>query len=225
MTASDSEPAITETVSVDTSGDRPRRSFLRRLASIVQWMVNLTVAVCLVLVFTPAGDWLGDALIDVDPLTNKGDYIVVLGGNCERAIEAANLYREGWAPKVIVSALRRNVEGLADIVKAYGVPADDILIDGVGTCTATHPETVARLPGVDKKTDRFIIITSSYHTSRSKACFRRGGYEHICMQSPAWRAGGRHVGAPGHWTQRAATLSTKLYEVLAWAMYRVRGWL
>ena len=224
MTASDSAPAIAETVSVDKSDDRPRRSFPRRLVSIVQWMVNLAVAGCLVLVFTPAGDWLGDALIDVDPLT-KADYIVVLGGNRERGIEAANLYREGWAPKVIVSSSKQGVGGLADFVKACGVPADDILIDGVGTRTATHPETVALLPGVDRKTDRFIVITSSYHTSRSRACFERGGYEHICMQSPAWRAGGRHVGAPGHWTQRAATLGSKLYEVLAWSMYRVRGWL
>jgi uncharacterized SAM-binding protein YcdF (DUF218 family) len=196
---------------------------LRRLVSIVQWTVNLIVLLCLVLVFTPAGDWLGDALIDVDPL-EKADYIVVLGGNRERGIEAANLYREGWAPKVIVSSLKNSVGGLADIVNAYGVPADDILIDGEGTRTATHPETVALLPGVDKKTDRFIVLTSPYHTSRSRACFKRGGYEHICMQSPGWRMGGRYTGREAGWTQRAATLTAKLYEVLGWAMYRVRGW-
>ena len=225
MTAADSEPATAATVSPDTSADRPRRSFLRRLGSIVQWAVNLTVLLCLVFVFTPAGDWLGDALISVDPLTSKADYIVVLGGNRERGVEAANLYREGWAPKVIVSSLKCDAEGLADLVKEYGVPADDILIDGEGTRTATHAETVARLPGVDKKTDRFIVLTSPYHTSRSRACFQRDGYEHICMQSPGWRVGGRHIDTVGHWTQRAATLSAKLYEVLAWAMYRARGWL
>jgi len=210
--------------SADTPDDRPRRSFLRRLVSIVQWMVNLTVLLCLILVFTPAGDWLGDALISVDPL-EKADYIVVLGGNYERSVEAANLYREGWAPKVIVSSLRRSVGGLADVVKAYGVPADDILIDGAATRTADHPRTVARLPGVDKKSDRFIVLTSSYHTSRSRACFDRGGYEHICMQSPGWCAGGRYTGTPSHWSQRAATLTAKFYEVLGWAMYRIRGWL
>ena len=187
-------------------------------------MVNLTVAGCLILVFTPAGDRLGNALIDVDPLT-KADYIVVLGGSRERGVEAANLYREGWAPKVIVSSLKHSVGKLADLVKAYGVPADDILIDGEGTRTSTHPETVAMLPGVDKKTDKFIVLTSPYHTSRSRACFKRDGYEHVCMQSPAWSMGGRYAGRSGHWTQRAATLNAKLYEVLAWAMYRLRGWL
>ena len=206
----------------DKSDNRPRRSFLRRLASVVQWMVNLTVAGCIVLVFTPAGDWLGDALISVDPL-EKADYIVVLGGNDERCVEAANLYREGWAPKVIISSTKRSVDGLADIVKAYGVPVDDILIDDETTRTATHPGTVARLPGVDKKTDRFIILTSPYHTSRSRACFQRDGYEHICMRSPDWRVGGRH-GNCG-WDQRASSLCEELYEVLGWAMYRVLGWL
>jgi uncharacterized SAM-binding protein YcdF (DUF218 family) len=209
----------------DKSDDRPPRSFLRRLVSIVQWTVNLTVVLCLVLVFTPAGDWLGDALISVDPLKKPDyDYIVVLGGSYERGVAAANLYREGWAPKVIVSSLRGSVDGLADVVKAYGVPADDILIDGEGTRTATHPETVAQLPGVDKKTDRFIILTSPYHTSRSRACFERGGYEHICMRSPDWRVGGRYTGTGSHWSQRAASLSTKLYEALGWAMYSVLGW-
>ena len=187
-------------------------------------MVNLVVLLCLVLVFTPVGDWLGDALIDVDPL-EKADYIVVLGGDYERGVEAANLYREGWAPKVIVSSSGPSADGLADLVKAYGVPVDDILIDGETTRTATHPETVAQLPGVDKKTDRFIVLTSSYHTSRSKACFQHGGYEHICMQSPAWRMGGRYRESRTGWNHRAVTLTTKLYEVLGWAMYRIRGWL
>lgn len=187
-------------------------------------MVNLIAAICLVFVFTPAGDWLGDALIDVDQLS-KADYIVVLGGNYERGVEAASLYRDRWAPKVIVTSSKQGVGGLVDLVKAYGVPDDDILIDGQATRTLDHPETVAALPGVDKKTDKFIVLTSSYHTSRSRACFKRYGYEHVCMQSPGWRARGRYTGVTSHWTQRAETLTTKLYEVLAWTMYRLRGWL
>jgi uncharacterized SAM-binding protein YcdF (DUF218 family) len=210
--------------SADKSDDRPRRSFLRRITSIVQWAVNLIVAGCLALVFTPAGDWLGDALISVDPLA-KADYIVVLGGQYERGVEAANLYREGWAPKVIVTSAGHDAVALAEVAKAYGVPAGDILIDTAATRTADHPRTVSKLPGVDKKTDRFIVLTSPYHTSRSKACFQRDGYERICMQSLGWRMGGRYASTKGHWTQRAATLSGKLYEVLGWAMYGVRGWL
>ena len=227
MTAADSKPEVAETVAPDISGNRPGRSFLRRLVSIVQWTVNLAIVGCLVLVFTPASDWLGSALVDVDPLGDKGDYdyIVVLGGNRERCVEAANLYREGLAPKVIVSSSGRDANELARVVEAYGVAAGDILVDDKTTRTSSHPETVARLPGVDKKTGRFIVLTSPYHTSRSRACFLRGGYEHICMQSPGWRFGGRCSATKVGWTQRAATLSSKLYEVLGWMNYRVRGWL
>jgi len=207
------------------SEDRPRRSRVRRIAVFVQWIVNLVALLCIALVFTPAGDWLGDALIDVDPLTEKADYIVVLGGDHERGVEAANLYREGWAPKVLVTSSREDAAALAEVVKACGVPVGDVLIDGEATRTADHGETVARLPGIDKLANRFIIITSPYHTSRAKACFQRDGYRHICMQGPRWRAGGRYMPDEFGWTQRAATLGSKLYEVLAWAMYRVRGWL
>jgi len=207
--------------SAEESDQRPKRSAPRRLAFVVQWMVNLVVAVCLILVFTPAGDWLGEALISVDPL-EKADYIIVLGGHNERGVEAANLYRKGWAPKVIVSSTSGSADSLADIVEAYGVPREDILIDGATIRTSTHPETVARLSGVDVKTDRFIVLTSPYHTSRSRACFEHYGYRNICMRSPNWRQGAeskRHG-----WVSRAGSLVEKVYEVLGWAMYRVRGW-
>ena len=197
---------------------------MRRLLFIAQWGVNLIVAICLLLVFTPAGDWLGDSLLDVDPLA-KADYIVVLGGHPERFVEAAQLYREGWAPKVIVTSTKRSAARLTSIAEAYGVRREDILIDDVTTRTATHPETVDRLSGVDPKSQRFIILTSPYHTSRSRACFKHYGYKHICMQSPGWRSGGRYRGRGSGWGRRATNLSEQIYEVLGWAMYRVRGWL
>ena len=193
------------------------------MARLAQWGVNLTVLAVLALVFTPAGDWLGDSLVDVDPLA-RADYIVVLGGRRERAVEAANLYRRGWAPKVIVTSTKASAPGLAKVVEAYGVPKEDILIDSAAVRTASHPKTVAAVPGVTPATDRFIIVTSSYHTSRSRACFELGGYKHICMHAPGWRDGGRHGAGPGAWSLRAETLAAKIYEVLAWAMYSVRGW-
>jgi len=210
--------------SADKPEQRPKRSLLRRVVRVAQWIVNLAVLLAIVLVFTPAGDWLGDALIDVDPLV-KADYIVVLGGNNERAVEAANLYRLRWAPKVIITSTPKDTAKLAKIVEAYGVPPGDVLIDSEPTRTADHARTVARVPGADKNADRFIIITSPYHTSRAKACFLREGYRHVCMRSPGWKVGGLKGPRRPGWTQRALTLSTKLYEVLAWAMYRIRGWI
>jgi len=208
-------------ISDDKSDDRPGRSVPRRLAGFLQWTVNLSVVAALVLVFTPAGDWLGDALISVDPLA-RADYIVVLGGNNERGVEAARLYRRRWAPKVIVTSTRHSAERLADVVKTYGVPAADVLVDDKTIRTATHPETVAQLPGVNPESDRFIVLTSPYHTSRSRACFKHYGYKHICMRSPGWRAGGEYGGRG--WTRRSSSLAEKVYELFGWAMYRIIGW-
>jgi uncharacterized SAM-binding protein YcdF (DUF218 family) len=210
-------------ISDDKSQSRPVRSFLRRLVFVVQWSVNLVAVICLLLVFTPAGDWLGDSLVDVDPLA-KADYIVVLGGHPERFVEAAQLYREGWAPKVIITSTKRSADRLTSITEAYGVRREDILLDDATTRTSTHPETVARLPGVDPKSQRFIILTSPYHTSRSRACFKHYGYKHICMQSTGWRSGGRYWGHGMGWSRRAANLPEQIYEVLGWGMYYVRGW-
>ena len=185
-------------------------------------MVNLIVLACVLIVFTPVGPWLGDILISIDPL-EKADYIVVLGGSHERGVEAANLYREGYSPKVIVSSRKGSADVLAGVVASYGVPIDDIIVDDNTTRTATHPETVAQVrEEVDFKSDRFIILTSPYHTSRSRACFQKYGYKNICMRSPNWRVGGEYGGKG--WSRRAVSLSEIIYELLAWAMYSVRGW-
>lgn len=209
---------------VISGGDRKRwLQRLHRLASIVQWVVNAGVLAAVLLVFTPLGDRLGQALLSVDPL-EKADYIIVLGGDHERGAEAAYLYREGWAPKVIVSSRGQGADDLAAMVQAYGVPNDAILIDRDATRTADHPHTVAKLAGVDMETHRFIVVTSPFHTSRSRACFIHAGFRHIRARGLGWRTGGRFGPEREDWTGRARDLSTKLYEFFAWCVYRLRGW-
>lgn len=199
------------------------RRALHRAVSIALWIVASGVVLTLAIIVTPAGDWLGRALVRVDPLA-KADYIVVLGGHRERAVAAAQLYRTAWAPKVIVSSTQHGAPALADLVHAYGVPRNRIILDSQTTRTATHPDTVAALPGVDRESHRFIIVTSQFHTGRARACFLRAGYRHICMQSPGWRPYGKYARPEESWTGRAGTCSEKVYEVISWAYYALRGW-
>ena len=138
------------------------------------------------LVFTPAGNWLGDRLIRVDPV-EQADYIVVLGGDVERSVEAARLYREGWASKVIVSSLGQDVEHYGRVLAMFGVPESAILYDRQSDRTAAHPASIAGLAGIDREKTRLIVVTSLYHTSRARACFVQAGYRHIAMRAPAWR--------------------------------------
>lgn len=207
-------------------GPAPRAKCRRRLPGralrCLQWTVNLLVLLALVMVFTPAGDWVGQRLIRVDPLS-KADYIVVLDGDRERAAEAWRLYRHGWAPKVIVSSKRQGAKSLAELVADLGVPAEAVLIDPNATRTSDHPASVAALSGVDRGRHRFIVVTSLYHTSRSRACFARGGYRHIIMRPPAWRIPSPPPHAWLDWTGRASDCYSKTYEVLAWAYYKAAG--
>jgi len=202
---------------------RGRRA-LRRFAVCLQWAINLAVIAAVILVFTPAGDSCGRWLIDVDEPAGA-DYIVVLGGEAARVVEAANLFRRGLAEKVIISSTPDGVESFTRAVRAYGVPAGAVILDPDATRTADHPRTVAALPGIDKQRDRFIILTSPFHTARARACFRRAGYENLRVLSPEWQTGGAFAPADRGWGNRAQDLPKMFYETLAWGYYKLRGWL
>ena len=167
-----------------------KKSVLSRLLKILQWTASAVVVLALVYVFTPVGDWIGHRLIVVDPLA-EADYIVVLGGDRARAVEAANLFRRGWAKKVIFSSHDEGADDLAATARAYGLPAAAVLLDRQAARTASHPRTVAQLPGVRKDADRFIILTSPYHTARVRGCFMKAGYRNIIMRGLNWRRGGQ----------------------------------
>jgi len=210
----------------DTGAEaRPaRRGPIGRLWWCFQWTLNLTVAAVAVWVFTPAGDWHARKLVRVDP-PGQADYIVVLGGGHDGAVEAAALHADGVAPEVIVTSTGEGAETFVRILTAYGVPAGAIRADPNAARTADHPRTVAALPGVDKQADRFCIVTGVLHTSRARACFERAGYRHVAMAAPRWQFAGPLAPAEGAWAHRVQRLPAAIYETVAWAYYRLRGWL
>ena len=200
------------------------RSALSKLLRPVQWAVNLVVLVGIVLIFTPVGTWYGHELVVNDDLA-KADYIVVLGGDSERAVVGARLYRDGWAKKVIVSSTPWNARGLAAAVRSHGTPGEAIIIDDRSQRTATHPRTIAQAVALRPETDRFILVTSLYHSSRAKACFRRAGYQHVVARVPQWQLARRRTFEEESFITRLRDLPLKTHEYLAWAYYKLRGWL
>ena len=64
------------------------RKGLCRAFRAVQWTCSVLVLATLLMVFTPAGGWAIRRVVRVDPLA-KADYIVVLGGDLARSVEAA----------------------------------------------------------------------------------------------------------------------------------------
>lgn len=187
-------------------------------------MCTVTVLGILALYVTPLGTALARRLIAATPPASA-DFILVLGGAGERAVEGARLYREGYAPRVIFSSRDEDADHLAAIAKAYGVPDQAIIIDHLPHRTVDHPRTVAHLAGIDPATTRLLIVTSTFHTARSLACFRKAGYRQVRITCPQWRVGGAYGPRMDQWRMGLSDLPPLVYEYLAWGYYRLRGWL
>ncbi len=131
---------------------------------------------------------LGTWLVVADPL-EKAQTIVVFGGHIPfRAMEAAQIYKGGWAPEVWLTQGRVNAEQQAldqlgiptvpeheysrQVLLRLGVPAAVIrILDGRNRNTADEVRTVQReLEKISGR--RVFLITSKYHTRRVKVLWR-----------------------------------------------------
>ena len=117
-------------------------------------------------------------LIVADPL-EKADVIVVLAGGRrdERVRQGAELYKEGYAPLVLLSGGEEMVgisvpELLRRQARAHGVPAAALLFEPGSTSTGEQARFLRPiLEGRGLR--RAIVVTSSYHTRRTRYLFRR----------------------------------------------------
>jgi uncharacterized SAM-binding protein YcdF (DUF218 family) len=178
-------------------------------------------------------------LVVSDPL-ERAQAIVVLSGHLPfRAMEAASLYRQGWAPEVWVTRGSRPAEEAAlarvgvqviwpdaynrEVLEKLGVPPGAIRLLSEGVLnTAEEVRLVAReIERVGG--DRVILVTSKPHSRRVRATWRA-----IVGGSP--RAIVRYATSdpfdPGHWwrnTQDALAVSREVFGVMnVWARFPVQ---
>ena len=155
---------------------RPRRLLLALLVCVaVPFVVGLLAA-------REVGSW----LVVVDPLV-KSDAIFVLDGKSpHRELEAAVLFREGWAPRVVIARPRSDVaeevrrafdlppeqEGAFRLLRRGGVPEGAIIrLDRIVDNTLQELEVdfdYAQTHGFR----RVIIVSSPYHTRRIRLIWR-----------------------------------------------------
>jgi uncharacterized SAM-binding protein YcdF (DUF218 family) len=131
-----------------------------------------------------AGAW----LVVADPLQHA-DAIIVLGGTMyERQLEAVDLYKEGWAPRIYlfremadwgeVELIRRGVpitraiDVQLDAMLKLGVPRDAIHVLEQANSTADESVHVQALVQRNRH-GRVIIVTSKQHTRRARLVMRR----------------------------------------------------
>jgi uncharacterized SAM-binding protein YcdF (DUF218 family) len=144
----------------------------------------LAIAAILLLAFSVyALPRLGRFLVAEDPLT-KADVIYVLSGaRFERMLEAVDLYKEGWAPKVMLAVgvydwgeveLRdkgipypREAEIQVQVMGQLGVPPQDIIV--LDQQDSTHEEAMTLLGQARMHHwSTVIVVTSKQHTRRAR---------------------------------------------------------
>jgi uncharacterized SAM-binding protein YcdF (DUF218 family) len=131
----------------------------------------------------------GQALVVDDPRERADAIVVVAGSTPSREEMAAGLFREGWAPRVLVSrqfvpgrvqrliemGVRRldfQGESVAALEK-YGVPRDAIItLDQPVEITETELRAVA-VAARDRGWRRLILVTSPFHARRVQLIWRR----------------------------------------------------
>jgi len=127
----------------------------------------------------------GNFLVVSDPLT-KADAIVVLDGDYpehERLLRAVQLWQQGYAPKVILSAKLADWQTHEDYpawrhaMKSKVLPADALAVVG-HNADSTKEEAEKLLPYLqDHGIRKVIIVTSSYHTRRARSVFEKAWRE------------------------------------------------
>src|SRR5437867_10758303 len=149
----------------------------------------LGVAVALAAVAVPAILAAGRVLVVADPLPPRADAIVVLAGSVpDRALEAADLYGTGRAPRVVVTrerlprgqaALRARGVRLPEedeltvtALRQLGVPAGAIVVlHRRGVSTESEARTIAR-GACARRLRRLIVVTSRAHSRPARLTLR-----------------------------------------------------
>jgi uncharacterized SAM-binding protein YcdF (DUF218 family) len=113
----------------------------------------------------------GEFLVVEDPLRSAAAIVVLDGGQPLREQEAANLYAQGWAPRIGITRGAAG-GGRAQILEQLGVPASAIdVVDQQPSSTLEEVEVLAAAIG---KTDTpVVLVTSPYHTRRTELDWAR----------------------------------------------------
>ena len=156
-----------------------------------RWLKLSTLALVVAWPFVAwgAAAWLAAGACVARVEASSADAIVVLAGSStyvERARSAAALYKEGRAPRIVLTddglrggwseAEQRNprfVERAADELRRAGVPAESIEMVG-REVSSTYEEAAALREYAQARGLRsFVVVTSAYHSRRAMWTLRR----------------------------------------------------
>ncbi|HLC41536.1 MAG TPA: YdcF family protein [Methylomirabilota bacterium] len=194
---------------------------------------ELTVALFLLIVFTPLPNLLATSLA-IPPQLAPAEAIVVLGGggvwpdgtlsnlSLRRALHGILLQQKGLAPLLVFSGFERDrhpteLEARADFARELGVPSQATLTVNTTTTRdeARRIQALLRPRGIRK----ILLVTDSQHMARAQLLFERAGFEVFAAPADDFSNISEHPEGRLELTRRV------LEEILARLYYRLAGYL
>lgn len=200
---------------------------VRRLA-----LAAVLALVCAIAVFLP---FAGRYLVREDPLTHADAMFVLEGAHAERWMEAADLYKAGYAPIIALSPGR--IEQAEVILRTRGIRyptnqslARDALVQmGVNASAIVLPDGSVDNTGQEAQMLRtlaaargwrsVLVITSKYHCRRAAFAFRREFRDRSV--SVSMRATRYDVSDPAHWWRHRGDTRYVVSELQKLLVYRL----
>jgi uncharacterized SAM-binding protein YcdF (DUF218 family) len=162
-----------------------------------------------------------------DPLERADAIFVLAGSRAERWLEARDLFRERYAPLILLSAgrpadiesvlakqgvhLPNEAQAARDALTTLGVPADRIeILEGFPDNTADEGRHL-RPYAIDRRWRTIIVVTSKLHTRRAALAIRReldGTSIRIVMRPTRY-----DDTDSGRWWQRRKTIRDVMTEL------------
>jgi uncharacterized SAM-binding protein YcdF (DUF218 family) len=168
------------------------------------------------------------------PPVPRADAIVVLGGghipdgpwslSGTRAGTGLNLWREGYAPLVLVSGSDQ-ARVLAAGYTLSGIPVADLRVEARSANTHENARNAAEMLRANGLAD-IVLVTSPVHMRRAEAAFRHEGIR--VSPAPAPDDDNAVLEASAHWLPRreALTMTARcVREYAALWVYARRGWI
>ncbi len=212
--------------------DRLRRLYAAARRRTVEGLIAV-VAVYLLLFQTPALWWVASPLLVTAP-PQPAEAIVVFaggvgesgkagGGFQERVTQAVELYRAGYAPRLIFSSgyvfTLREAEVMKAVAVDNGVPSEAILLEEAAK--NTHDNVLLTRQILDQHGwDRILLVSSPYHMRRATMVWRKLAPEVVVIPTPVPQS-------QFYTHDRGASLEQIrgiLHEYLALVDYWRRGW-
>jgi uncharacterized SAM-binding protein YcdF (DUF218 family) len=130
---------------------------------LVKWPFIIAVVLGLIAWFYP------EKFLTVDSGPVPADVIIVMGGGHDRAVRAAQLFKQNAAPRIIITG-----EGDDEINRRLlidnGVPARVIEVENKSTTTRENAMFTGKLLAAEKVRTA-ILVTSWYHARRAEKTF------------------------------------------------------